>query len=82
MSERETQIAYHLIYMQNLIYDTNALIYKIETDSQTQGSYLWLPRGGGDREGEDWESGITRCELVQIGWVHNKVLLYSTEDYI
>ena len=27
--------------------DTNELIYKIETDSQTQKTNLWLPRGKG-----------------------------------
>ena len=31
--------------MWNLKYDTNELIYETETDSQTQRTYLWLPRG-------------------------------------
>ena len=36
MSEvRERQIPYNIIYMWNLKYDTNELIYKTETDSQT-----------------------------------------------
>ena len=34
-SERERQIPYDITYMWNLKYDTNALIYKTETDSQT-----------------------------------------------
>ena len=34
-SERERQIPYDITYMWNLKYDTNELIYKIETDSQT-----------------------------------------------
>ena len=29
----------------------------------------------------DWESGISRCRLLYIGWI-NKVLLYSTGNYI
>ena len=33
--------------MQNLKYDTNALIYKTETDSQTQKTNLWLQKGKG-----------------------------------
>ena len=30
----------------------------------------------------DWELGISRCELVYIGWIKNKVRLYSTGNYI
>ena len=33
--------------------------------------------GGGGRRGLDWEFGISRCKLVYIGWINNKVLLYS-----
>ena len=32
--------------------------------------------------GKDWEFGINRCKLVYIGWINNKVLLYSTGNYI
>ena len=34
-SERKRQIPYDITYMWNLKYDTNELIYKIETDSLT-----------------------------------------------
>ena len=37
--------------MWNLKYETNELIYKTETDSQTQRTDLWLPRVRGVREG-------------------------------
>ena len=36
-------------------------------------------RGGG---GKNWESGISRGKLLYIGWINNKVLLYSTGNYI
>ena len=32
--------------------------------------------------GKDWEVGISRCKLLYIGWINNKVLLYSTGSYI
>ena len=32
----------------------------------------------GDGGGKDWEFGVSRCKLLDIGWVNNKVLLYST----
>ena len=50
-SERERQIPYDITYMWNLKYDTNELIYETETDSRTQRTDLWLPRGRGVRDG-------------------------------
>ena len=32
--------------------------------------------------GKGWESGVSRCKLLYIGWIKSKVLLYSTESYI
>ena len=76
-SERKRQILYGITCMWNLKYDTDELIY--ETDSQTQRTDLWLPRGrggGGEMDGEFW---IRRCKLSYIEWKDNKVPLYSTE---
>ena len=44
-SERERKIPYDITYMSNLKYDTNEHIYETDTDSQTQRTDLWLPRG-------------------------------------
>ena len=30
----------------------------------------------------EWEVGVSRCKLVYIGWINNKVLQYSTGKYI
>ena len=35
VNQKEKQIQYDVIYMQNLKYDTDELIYETETDSQT-----------------------------------------------
>ena len=43
---------------------------------------LWLPRGRRDRGEMDWEFGISRCKLLYIGWINDKVLLYSTGNYV
>ena len=32
--------------------------------------------------GMEWEFGVSRYKLLYIEWIHNKVLLYSTENYI
>ena len=44
---RERQIPYDITYMWNLKYDKNELIYNTETDSQTQKTNLWPPKGKG-----------------------------------
>lgn len=44
-ADRERQIPYDITYMLNLKYDTNGLIYKTETDSQTWKTNLGLPKG-------------------------------------
>ena len=68
--------------MWNLKYETNELIYEIETDSQTQRTDLWLPRGRWGRGGMDWEFAISRCKLLYTEGINTKILLYSTGNYI
>ena len=41
-----------------------------------------LPRWKGSRGGLDWEFGTGRCKLLHIEWINNKVLFYSTGNYI
>ena len=38
--------------------------------------------GVGGRGGLDWEFGTSRCKLLFIEWINNKVLFYNTGDYI
>ena len=44
--------------MWNLKYNTNELIYKTETDSQTQRTDLWFPRGSAVGEGRTASLGL------------------------
>ena len=37
---------------------------------------------GGGWGGMDWEFGVSRCKLLHTEWMDNKVLLYSTGNYI
>ena len=39
-------------------------------------------QGAGGWGGMEWEVGVSRCKLLYIGWINNKVLLYSTGKYI
>ena len=37
----------------------------------------------GYQGGEGWErNGVSRCKLLYIKWINNKILLYSTGNYI
>ena len=38
--------------------------------------------GGGERDGMGWEAGVSRCKLLYTEWVNNRVIPYSTENYI
>ena len=39
-------------------------------------------KGEGGDGGMDWEAGVSRCKLLYMEWVNNKVPLYSTGNYI
>ena len=43
---------------------------------------LLVAKGEEGGRGTDWEFGISRCKLIYLEWINNKVLLYSTENYI
>ena len=43
---------------------------------------LWLPKRSGRGGVLDWEFGISRCKLLHIEWINNKLLLYSIGNYI
>ena len=41
-----------------------------------------MPRGRRGEGGKDWEFGISRGKLLYTGCINNKVILYSTGNYI
>ena len=43
---------------------------------------LVVAKGEGCGRGMDWEFGVSRCKLLHIEWMDNKVPLYSTGKYI
>ena len=42
---------------------------------------LVVTKRKGDEKGKDWEFEVSGCKLLYVGWI-NKVLLYSTGNYI
>ena len=43
---------------------------------------LVVAKGEGVGGGMECEAGVSRCKLLYIEWINNKVLLYSTGNYI
>ena len=41
-----------------------------------------VAKGEGVGGGMEWEAGVSRCKLLYMKWINNKVLLYSTGNYI
>ena len=80
---RERQMPGDITYMWNQKYDTNEPIYKTETDSWTENRQVFA-HGEGVKGGNEWEAGVSRCQLLHIKWINNKILLpmYSTGNYI
>ena len=39
-------------------------------------------QGEGGGGGKDWGWWISRCKLLYIGWISNKVLLYTTGNHM
>ena len=69
--------------MWNLKYGTNDPIYKTKIDhehgDQTCGCQGGRGEGG---NGVDGEVGVGRCKLLHVEWISNKVLLYTTGNYV
>ena len=66
--------------MWNLKYDTNEpMKQKRITDTENRAVVAKGEGAGGQME---WKVGVSRCKFLYTEWINNKVLLYSTENYI
>ena len=65
--------------MCNLKFGTNELIYRREADSYKRRRDLWLQGGW---SGIDGEFEVNRCKLLNLEWMGNEFLLYSTGNSI
>ena len=60
---------------------TQMKVSKKQKQTHTHREQICGCQGGGGGGGKDWGFGISRCKLLYIGWIKNKVLLYSTGNY-
>ena len=63
--------------MWDLKYDANELICETEIESQQREQTCGRQEGERLASGKDWEFGISRCKLLYLEGIHNKVQLYS-----
>ena len=71
--------------LQELVMDREAWCSAVHgvTKSRTRlSNWTELSRRSGGGRGLNWDFGISRCKLLYRGWINNKVLLYSTGNYI
>ena len=80
VSQKEKELPYGIIYMWNLKYDTNQLIYETNRIKDIENK-LVVAKGNGDGRGEEQEFGIYRCKPVYTERTDNKILLNSTVNY-
>ena len=67
--------------MWNIKYNIDELIYEVEIDLQTQRTDLWLTRGEGWGVGMGiWDQQMQTNIYTE--YINNKILLYSTGNYI
>ena len=76
-SERERQMPYSITYMWDLKYDTIWTYLQNRNKLIGIEKRLVIAKGG-----KDCEFGRSRLKPVHIGYISNKVLLYSTGNYI
>ena len=43
--------------------------------------HWWLPRGKCNREGMDWESGISRCKLYIYIYIYTHIYIYKLNHF-
>jgi len=78
--QKRKEIPYDATYMWNLECGPNESVSKTETDSQTERTALWLPRGKA-WGGMDWEVWVSIYHLLYLAGIKGKVLLHSGELY-
>ena len=53
-----------------------------QKQTQRYSEHSYGCQGVGGRSGINWEIEVNRCKLLCLEWIANKVLSYSTRNYI
>ena len=79
-SQKQRQVLYGVTFMWNLNMTQMNLSMKQKQD-HSRGEQTGGCKGGWGGRGAVWEGEVHRCRPLYMGWIHSKVLLYSTGDY-
>ena len=80
VSQRKTNTIWYHLYVESEIWHKWTYLRNRNRFTDTE-NRLVVAKGRG-RGGMNWEFGISRCKLLCIEWMNNKVLLYSPGNYI
>ena len=76
-------IAWQLFYFKFLIRKLSQMnLFTKQKQTHRHRQQTFGCQGGEGGREMTWEFGLGRCELLHIDWINNKVLLYSTGNYI
>ena len=78
VSQKEKNTIWQHLYMESKIWQKWTYLWHRCTDIENK---CVVTKGEGSRGGKDSEFGISRYQLVYMGWINNRVLLYSTENW-
>ena len=77
--KRKTNTIWYHLYVESKIWHKWSYLWNGNTDIENR---LVVAKGEGLGGGVGWEFGVGRCKLLHLEWINNKVLLYSTGNYI
>ena len=81
VSQEKKNTIWHHLYVESKIWQKWTYLQKRSRLTDTD-NRLVVAKGERGYGGMNWEFGISRCKLLYIEWTNNKVLLYSTGNYI
>ena len=79
--KKTNSIWYHL-YLESKIWHKCTYLWNRNRFTDVDREQTCGCQGGAGGERMGWELGISRCKLLYVGWINNKVLLCSTGNYI
>ena len=79
--KRKTNTIWYLLYVQSKTWHKWSYLQNRNRLTNIE-NRLVVAKGEWGERGMNWEFGVSRCKLLHTAWISDKVLLYSTGNYI